>query len=83
MLLNTKLQREKESSLHNLVFHTIVLKDREQILSFQLLLMESETVHILKKLYCLQLFYIQFFLFAGAGVKRNDSEVNFCKLFQN
>ena len=45
--------------------------------------MESETVHILKKLYCLQLFYIQFFLFAGAGVKRNDSEVNVCKLFQN
>ena len=45
MLLDTKLRREKEFSLHILLTRTIVSKDREYILSYQLLLMESKTAH--------------------------------------
>ena len=60
-----KLRGEKESSLHILLIRNIAPKDREEILSFPLLLMESETAHIWKKLFHRQILsrFIDYFTF--------------------
>ena len=74
-----------------LLICTIIPKDLGYILTCLLLLMESETTHILygKKnilsANCLsfyKLYFIQFFcLFAGDHVKANDSELYLFKVF--
>ena len=84
-----KLQREEELSLHNLLIRTIILKDLEYILTCLILLIESETTHIWKRLFrpqivCCFINCISFnvFLFAGDDVKANGSELYFCKVFR-
>ena len=67
---------EKESSLHILLIRTIVPKDPEWRLSSQLLLMESETAHIWKKLNYFK--FNVFSLFAGDDVKMSDLELYLC-----
>ena len=70
---------EKESSLHILLIRTIVPKDPEWRLSSQLLLMESETAHIWKKLNYFK--FNVFSLFAGDDVKMSDLELYLCIYF--
>ena len=51
------------------------------ILSFQLVLVESETAHIWKKL-DYSTFNVFFLLFADDDVKMNDLELHFYKVFR-